>query len=167
MHISNYIKRFTTLRELIHERNSESRETEEPLSPACEDPAEADLLRIVTFLMGDSAKRSGRWGEVRDLIAGLIGHAVVERGATSAPLCLHLVREIVATPGDAFAGRLVVIGARSRSAFIKETLEKALSASRSELAFIQLEALVTLPLIEAALSRAADYTPIVHLRRSG
>jgi len=55
-----------------------------------EDRPEADLLATVTVL-------------------SLIGHVVAEKGADSAPRCLRLVREIVATPGDAFAVRLAVI----------------------------------------------------------
>ena len=162
MHTLNYIRRSATLHELIRERNNEPpHETQAPSSAVSEDRPESDLLRIVAFLMGDAAKALARPAEVRDLIAGLIGHVVVELCANSAPRCLLLVRRIVATPGDAFAVKLAAIQTGSRSAFVKETLEKALLASRSELAFVQLEALVTLPLIEGALSRAADYTRIV------
>jgi hypothetical protein len=60
-----------------------------PLSAVSEERPESDLLRIVTFLMGGSSKALVRSAEVRDLIAGLIGHVVVELGANSAPRCLH------------------------------------------------------------------------------
>jgi hypothetical protein len=161
MHILNYMQRFQTLHQLIRERNIETRETEARLSTVCEDGPEADLLRIITLLMGDLAKRSARSSQARDLIAGLIGHVVVERSTSSAPRCLRLVREIVATPGDAFAIKLAVISDGSNSTFVKETLARALAASKTELAFVRIEALAALPSIEGALLLAADYTRIV------
>jgi hypothetical protein len=118
-------------------------------------------LRIVAFLMGDLANRSERFEQVRDLFAGLICHAVVEMGANSAPRCLRLAHEIVATPGNAFASKLAAIGEGSKSVFVKDIMDRALSASETELGFVRLEALAALPSIEATLSLAADYTRIV------
>jgi hypothetical protein len=62
---------------------------------ACEDRPDTDLLRIVTFLMGDLAKRSETFEYVRR--------------------CLRLIHEIVATPGNTFASKLAAIGDGSKS----------------------------------------------------
>jgi hypothetical protein len=168
MSIPTYIGRFKNLPDLIRGRKSTTNVAEvtppEPFehSPgAVEDGPEADLLAIVTFLMGELATRSERSGQVRDLLAGLIGHVVAERGANSAPRCLRLVQEIVATPGNAFAGRLAAIGGGSSSVFVRDVMGRALNASDAELGFVRIEALAAVPSIEAALSLAADYTRIV------
>jgi hypothetical protein len=75
--------------------------------------------------MGDLAKRLETFEPVRDLFAGLICHAVVEMGANSAPRCLRLVHEILATPGNAFARKLAAIGKGSKSVFVKGIMERA------------------------------------------
>ena len=142
MNIPRYIERFKMLPDLIHRRNIAARATDVQLPCGFGGSSRSGFAGD---RHGPEPDRSCRRG----------------KGADSAPRCLRLVREIVATPGDAFAVRLAVISDSSSSAFIKETLATALSASETELGFNRIEALAALPAIEAALSAAADYTRIV------